>query len=51
VDSFVKKITFQKLTANGLQNLGPVIETMAAAEGLDAHRRAVSIRLEEINGI
>jgi histidinol dehydrogenase len=51
LDSFVKKITFQKLTTDGLRNLGPVIETMAAAEGLDAHRRAVSIRLEAINGI
>jgi histidinol dehydrogenase len=51
LDSFTKKITFQKLTAEGMRNLGPVIETMAAAEGLDAHRRAVSFRLEEINGV
>jgi histidinol dehydrogenase len=51
LDSFVKKITFQKLSSRGLQNLGPAIETMAAAEGLDAHRRAVSIRLEEINRV
>lgn len=51
LDSFVKKITLQKLTAEGLANLGPVIETMAAAEGLEAHRRAVSIRLGEINGV
>jgi len=51
LDSFVKKITFQRLTAEGMRNLGPAIETMAAAEGLDAHRRAVSIRLEDINGI
>jgi histidinol dehydrogenase len=51
LDSFLKKITFQKLTADGLRNLGPAIETMAAAEGLEAHKRAVSIRLEEINGI
>lgn len=45
VDSFVKKITFQRLTREGLQALGPAIEAMAAAEGLDAHKNAVSIRL------
>lgn len=46
VSSFTKTITFQRLTDNGIRNLGPVIETMAAAEGLDAHRNAVSIRRE-----
>jgi histidinol dehydrogenase len=51
LDSFVKKITFQKLTERGLQTLGPAIETMAAAEGLDAHKNAVSIRLEAINAV
>lgn len=45
VDSFVKKITFQRLTKEGLQTLGPAIEAMASAEGLEAHRRAVSIRI------
>lgn len=45
VDSFVKKITFQEVTAKGLQNIGPAIEQMAAAEQLDAHKNAVSIRL------
>jgi len=45
VDSFVKKITYQKLTAQGLQNIGSTVELMAAAEGLDAHKNAVSIRL------
>jgi histidinol dehydrogenase len=45
LDSFVKRITFQRLTAAGLQNIGPVVETMAEAEGLAAHARAVSIRL------
>ncbi len=45
IDSFVKKITFQKLTANGIKNLGRTIECMAEAEGLDAHKNAVSIRL------
>jgi len=51
LDSFVKKITFQRLTADGIRNLGPTIETMAAAERLDAHKRAVSLRLEEIDGL
>lgn len=44
--SFMKTITYQKLSEDGIRNLGPVIETMAAAEGLDAHRNAVSIRRE-----
>jgi len=48
LDSFTKKITFQKITPNGLQHLGPVIETMAAAEQLNAHKNAVSIRLEAL---
>jgi histidinol dehydrogenase len=46
VDSFVKKVTFQQLTREGLENLGPIVETMAAAEQLTAHERAVSIRRE-----
>lgn len=45
VDSFVKKITFQTLTEKGLRGIGPAIECMAAAEGLDAHGKAVSMRL------
>lgn len=45
LDSFVKKITYQQISAKGLARLGPVIETMAAAEGLQAHKNAVSIRL------
>lgn len=48
LDSFVKKITFQKLTSLGIQNLGPTIEVMAAAEQLDAHKNAVSIRLKKL---
>jgi histidinol dehydrogenase len=51
LDSFVKKITFQRLTAEGVRNLGPVVERMAMAEGLDGHRRAMSIRREEIDGV
>ncbi|MUV02819.1 histidinol dehydrogenase [Flavobacterium rakeshii] len=48
VDSFIKKITFQKITREGLQNIGPAIEVMAAAEQLEAHKNAVSIRLKDI---
>jgi histidinol dehydrogenase len=48
VDSFVKKITFQKLSAKGITKIGKAIENMAAAEGLSAHKNAVSIRLKKI---
>ncbi len=47
LDSFVRKITFQEITKEGIRNLGPTIETMAANELLDAHKNAVSIRLKE----
>ena len=49
IDSFMKKITFQEITPEGMKNLGPVIEIMAAAEQLDAHKNAVTVRLQEIN--
>ena len=45
LDSFVKKITFQRLSSVGLQAIGPVVEIMAEAEGLAAHARAVALRL------
>ncbi|MBT8271549.1 MAG: histidinol dehydrogenase, partial [Bacteroidia bacterium] len=48
VDSFMKAISFQRLTAEGLENIGPTIETMAAAEGLLAHKNAVSLRLKDL---
>ena len=48
LDSFIKKITFQEITKEGLQQLGPVIETMAAAELLEAHKNAVTVRLGTI---
>ena len=48
LDSFIKKITFQKITQKGILNLGKTIETMAQAEGLEAHKNAVSIRLKYI---
>ncbi|UYZ64100.1 histidinol dehydrogenase [Hymenobacter weizhouensis] len=50
LDSFLKKITFQRLTPEGLRHLGPVVETMAEAEGLRAHARAVTLRLEALAG-
>ncbi len=48
LDSFVKQITFQKLTADGIKNLGRTIECMAEAEGLEAHKNAISVRLKEV---
>lgn len=48
VDSFVKKITFQQVDANGIKLLGNVVEIMAEAEGLHAHKNAVSVRLDYI---
>jgi len=47
LDSFVKKITFQQLTKQGLQNIGTTVETLAAAEGLEAHKNAVTVRLKK----
>ncbi|MBU2939959.1 histidinol dehydrogenase [Lacinutrix sp. C3R15] len=48
LDSFVKKITFQNVSQEGIQTIGPAIELMAAAEGLDAHKNAVTIRLKNL---
>lgn len=48
LDGFMKKITFQEITKEGLKNIGPAVETMAAAEQLEAHKNAVTIRLNEI---
>lgn len=45
LDSFVKKITFQKITKAGILNIGPIVEIMAEAEDLYAHKNAVSLRL------
>ena len=49
LDSFVKKITFQKITPEGIRNIGPAIETMADAEQLFAHKNAVTVRLKKLN--
>lgn len=51
VDSFVKKITFQKLTAKGISNIGPAIEIMAEAEELYAHKNAVTLRLKSLQNV
>ncbi|HWL61530.1 MAG TPA: histidinol dehydrogenase [Steroidobacteraceae bacterium] len=47
---FQKRMTVQELTADGIRALGPVAETLASLEGLDAHARAVTIRLESLGG-
>ncbi len=48
LDSFMKSITFQEISASGIQNIGKAIEIMAAAEGLDAHKNAVTLRLKDL---
>lgn len=48
LDSFIKKITFQRLTPEGLSLLGPTVEIMAEAEELIAHKQAISLRLESL---
>ena len=49
LDSFVKKITYQYLTKEGIKNIGTAVEVMAEAEGLDAHKNAVTVRLQNID--
>ncbi len=48
LSTFMKKITLQEITPDGLMRLGPVIESMALAEGLDAHANAVKIRMKQL---
>jgi histidinol dehydrogenase len=48
LDSFTKNITFQEISKEGIQNIGNSIEIMAATEGLQAHKNAVSIRLKDL---
>lgn len=48
LDAFVKKITFQHLSQDGLKHIGETVETLAAAEGLQAHKNAVTIRLKTL---
>jgi len=49
LDSFLKAMTFQKITETGIQNIGKTIEIMAEAEGLQAHKNAVTLRLNTLN--
>ncbi|CAH9088104.1 unnamed protein product [Cuscuta europaea] len=48
LDSFLKYITVQSLTEEGLRNIGPCVATMADVEGLEAHKRAVTLRLQDL---
>ncbi|MBF03151.1 MAG: histidinol dehydrogenase [Flavobacterium sp.] len=48
LDSFLKAMTFQKISEKGIQNIGKVIEQMAEAEGLQAHKNAVTLRLNQL---
>jgi len=48
LDSFLKQMTFQKISKEGIQAIGPAIEAMAAAEGLEAHKNAVTLRLNDL---
>ena len=50
IDSFVKKITFQHISVNGLKEIGNTVEVLAAAEGLQAHKNAITIRLKSEDG-
>lgn len=49
LDSFMRKITFQELSPEGIRRIGPAVECMAAAEHLDAHRNAMTVRLNHLN--
>ena len=49
LDSFLKQITFQEISQEGIKNIGPSIELMADAEGLFAHKNAVTLRLNDLN--
>ena len=51
LDSFIRTITFQEITREGIQNVGPAIEVMAANEQLDAHKNAVTVRLKSIKNL
>lgn len=51
LDSFVRKITFQEISSEGIQHIGPAIEVMATHEQLAAHRQAVTIRLKALQSV
>ena len=48
LDSYCRKVTFQHLTAEGIQNIGRAVELMAAAEQLDAHKNAMTVRINSL---
>lgn len=48
LDSYMRKVTFQEISKDGLRDLGPIIEVMAANEQLDAHKNAVTVRIKEL---
>lgn len=51
LDSYCRKITFQHITPEGIGNIGHAVELMAAAEGLDAHKNAMMVRLSKLEGV
>ena len=51
LDSFLKTITFQKISKKGLLNISKTVETMAESEGLQAHKNAVAIRVKDLNNL
>ena len=51
LDSFMKSMTFQKISEKGIMKIGPAVELMAEAEGLHAHKNAMSLRLKNINQV
>jgi len=51
VGDFLRSMTVQELTPQGLQNIGPIATTLADLEGLDAHARAVTLRLDAIGAM
>ena len=48
MDSYIRKVTFQHITPEGVRRIGPAVEKMAAGAGLDAHRNAMTLRLKEV---
>ena len=48
MDSYIRKVTFQHIAPEGVRRIGPAVEKMAAGEGLDAHRNAMTLRLKEV---
>ncbi len=51
LDSFVRKMTFQEISPEGISRIGKAVEAMAAAESLDAHKNAMTVRLAEVNKV